>query len=89
MAIMAELKDDSYPTRPSLLRRLKDTEDHQSWQEFHDLYAKLIFRFAIKAGLNEDEAQEVVQDTMIGAAKNLRDSSTIRRCAHSRPGCST
>jgi len=71
MAIMAELKDDSYPTRPSLLRRLKDTQDQQSWQEFHDLYARMIFRFAIKAGLTEDEAEEVVQDTMIGAAKNL------------------
>src|SRR5215472_4588383 len=71
IALMADLKDDSYPTRPSLLRRLKDTQDQQSWQEFHDLYAKMIFRFAIKAGLTEDEAQEVVQDTMIGAAKNL------------------
>jgi RNA polymerase sigma-70 factor (ECF subfamily) len=71
MAIMVELKDDSYPTRPSLLRRLKGTQDQQSWQEFNDLYGKLIFRFAIKAGLTEDEAQDVVQDTMIGAAKNL------------------
>ncbi len=64
-------KDDSYPTRPSLLVRLKDTEDQQSWQEFNDLYGKLIFGFAIKAGLTETEAQEVVQETLIAAAKNL------------------
>jgi len=68
---MVNPKDDSYPTRPSLLHRLKDTQDHQSWQEFNDLYRKLIFGFAIKAGLTEDEAQEVVQETLIAAAKNL------------------
>src|SRR5439155_6631935 len=68
---MVNPKDDSYPTRPSLLVRLKDTGDQQSWQEFNDLYAKLIFGFAIKAGLTEAEAQEVVQETLIAAAKNL------------------
>jgi RNA polymerase sigma-70 factor (ECF subfamily) len=64
-------REDSHPTRPSLLARLKDTDDQQSWQEFDDLYRKLIFGFAIKAGLNETEAQEVVQETLIAAAKNL------------------
>src|SRR5438876_2858746 len=68
---MLNPKDDSYPTRPSLLVRLKDTEDQQSWQEFNDLYGKLILGFAIKAGLTETEAEEVVQETLIGAAKNL------------------
>jgi len=68
---MATPKDDSYPTRSSLLLRLKDSQDHQSWQEFHRIYGKLIFDFARKAGLTETEAQEVVQETMISAAKNL------------------
>ena len=68
---MVNPKDDSYPTRPSLLVRLKDTEDQHSRQEFNDVYGKLIFGFAIKAGLTETEAQEVVQETLIAAAKNL------------------
>src|SRR5881394_2734509 len=63
--------DDSYPTRPSLLVRLKNTDDQQGWQQFNDIYAKLIFGFAIKAGLTEHEAQEVVQETLISAARNL------------------
>ncbi len=62
---------DSYPTRPSLLHRVKDAEDQQSWNEFNELYGKLIFGFALKAGLREDEAEEVVQETMIAAAKHL------------------
>ena len=71
LALMVNSKDDSYPTRPSLLKRLKDTDDQQSWQEFNDLYGKLIFGFATKAGLTESEAQEVVQETLIAVAKNL------------------
>ena len=71
MTAMAEAKDDSFPTRPSLLHRLKDTKDDRSWQEFNDIYGKLIRGFAIKAGLTDDEAQEVVQETMISAVKNI------------------
>ncbi|HTR42727.1 MAG TPA: sigma-70 family RNA polymerase sigma factor [Pseudomonadales bacterium] len=68
---MNQMEDDSHPTRPSLLNKLKDTADHQSWREFNDLYGKLIFGFALKAGLTEDEAKEVVQETLIAAANNL------------------
>jgi RNA polymerase sigma-70 factor (ECF subfamily) len=68
---MAAPKDDSYPTRSSLLMRLKDTQDQRSWQEFNDRYGRLIFGFALKAGLTETEAEEVVQETMISASKHL------------------
>jgi RNA polymerase sigma-70 factor (ECF subfamily) len=68
---MAKTPEDSYPTRSSLLGRLKDSGDQKSWQEFADIYSKLIFGFAMKAGLNKTEAQEVVQETLIAAAKNL------------------
>ena len=71
MTSMAEAKDDSYPTRPSLLHRLKDTQDQQSWQEFDDIYRKLIRGFALKAGLTEDEADEAVQETLIAAVKHV------------------
>ncbi len=71
IALMTGPKDDSYPTSSSLLRRVKDTADEPSWQEFNDFYGKLILAFALKAGLTEDEAKEVVQETMIAAAKNL------------------
>src|SRR5450631_2108727 len=71
MIFMTQPKDDSCATHSTLLRRVKDTADHQSWQEFNDLYGKLILGFALKAGLTEDEAKEVVQETLIAAAKNL------------------
>jgi len=64
-------KDDSYPTRPSLLERVKDPNDQQSWEEFNELYGRLIRGFALKAGLTEEEADEVVQETLAAAAQHL------------------
>lgn len=68
---MTEPTDASIATRASLLWRLKGCEDEASWQEFYDLYRDLIFRFALKAGLSESEAEEVVQETVIGVARKL------------------
>ena len=58
-------------TRASLLVRLKDREDQASWQEFFDTYWHLIYRVAIKAGLNDAEAQDVVQETVISVANKV------------------
>src|SRR5881396_662212 len=62
---------DSIPTRQSLLARLKDVGDQESWREFFDTYWRLIHATALKAGLTETEAQEVVQEVMIAAAKKM------------------
>jgi len=61
------------PTRRSLLDRLKDWTDNTSWQVFFDTYWRLIYKVALKAGLNESEAEEVVQQTMISVAKAMKD----------------
>lgn len=58
-------------TRYSLLSRLKNWEDQKSWQEFYDQYRRLIFGVALRAGLSEEEAQEVLQETVITVAKNI------------------
>ena len=62
---------DSIPTRQSLLARLKDCADQESWREFFDAYWRLIHATALKAGLSEVEAQEVVQEVMIAATKKM------------------
>ena len=61
----------SIRTRPSLLNRLKTGDDTQSWQEFYRVYGKLVRDFAIKVGLTDTEADEVVQETSIAVARNL------------------
>jgi DNA-directed RNA polymerase specialized sigma24 family protein len=64
-------RDEVIPTRASLLERLKDLGDASSWDEFHRTYRELIFSVARRAGLNETEADEVVQDTLISVAKKM------------------
>lgn len=68
---MSEPAPDSIPTRHSLLHRLKDWGDEVSWREFFDAYWELIYNVARKAGLTDTEAQEVVQETVIGVAKKI------------------
>jgi RNA polymerase sigma-70 factor (ECF subfamily) len=65
------MSDDSIQTRTTLLERLKDWRDDPSWQEFFDTYWKLIYGFAIRSGLNEAEAHDVVQETMLSVAKHI------------------
>ncbi|HLH53009.1 MAG TPA: sigma-70 family RNA polymerase sigma factor [Verrucomicrobiae bacterium] len=61
------------PTRLSLLERLRDLDDHNSWQEFFDTYWKLIYCAAIKAGLSDADAEDVVQETIIGISRNMEN----------------
>jgi RNA polymerase sigma factor (sigma-70 family) len=63
--------DELLPTRASLLERLKDLGDETSWNQFYEIYHGLIFSVARRAGLNETEASEVVQDTLISVAKKM------------------
>ncbi len=59
------------PTRQSLLSRLKDWNDQESWRVFFDTYWRFIYGAAIKAGLKDAEAQDVVQETVIGVLKSM------------------
>jgi RNA polymerase sigma factor (sigma-70 family) len=59
------------PTRQSLLSRLKCGEDQESWKAFFDTYWRLIYSAALKAGLNDAEAQDVVQETVISVFKSM------------------
>ena len=59
------------PTRVSLLERLRNHEDQESWRDFFETYWRLIYSFATQAGLSDHEAQEVVQETVISVAGTM------------------
>lgn len=50
---------------------MKNWNDQSSWQEFFDIYWKLIYGVARKAGLSDAEAQDVVQESMVSVAKHM------------------
>ena len=48
-------------TRSSLLVRVRDPHDKESWREFHDLYRPILQAYVRRAGLNDADADDVVQ----------------------------
>jgi len=63
--------DEFIPTRATLIDRLKNWQDQASWQDFFDTYWKLIYGLARKFGLNEEDAQDVVQETLVSVARQM------------------
>jgi RNA polymerase sigma factor (sigma-70 family) len=68
---MSERAAEFIPTRESLLERLKQWDDQESWRDFFNTYGGLLYRAATKSGLSDSEAQDVVQDTIITVAKKM------------------
>ena len=71
--------DELIPTRQSLLSRLKDYDDNDSWRDFFHTYWKLIYSLALRSGLSDAEAQEVVQETIIAVSKQMPDFKYDRK----------
>ena len=69
----ARLLPQDVHTRASLLQRVRDWRDDASWRDFARTYSLLIRSLALKSGLTQDEAAEVVQATLIRGADAIRD----------------
>ncbi len=63
--------DPFIPTRQSLLSRLKDLDDQDSWKVFFDTYWRIIYNAAVRAGLSDAEARDVVQETILSVSRKL------------------
>ncbi len=75
--VRARLRDPAVeellPTRNSLLSRLRDWGDQESWRAFFDTYGRFLRSIAIRSGLSDEDARDVVQETVIAVAKGLRE----------------
>ena len=76
---------DTIPTRWSLIKRLKDWDDQASWREFFDMYWRLIYNVARKAGLPDADAQAKPKQSTVKAkaARRAREEPTgnVADCA--------
>src|SRR5262245_6301689 len=68
---MSQKFEELITTRRTLLSRLKQWDDGESWEDFFNTYWKLIYQVALRAGLPEAEAQDVVQDTIVSVARQI------------------
>ena len=58
-------------TRATLLLRLRNRTDSLSWQEFHERYGQLLFRYARQRGASPVDAEDIVQDVEVALLKAL------------------
>jgi RNA polymerase sigma factor (sigma-70 family) len=68
---MPDLPQDLVQTRWSLIQRLKDWDDQESWREFFEAYWRLIYSVATKSGLTHAESEEVVQETILSVCRKM------------------
>jgi RNA polymerase sigma-70 factor (ECF subfamily) len=61
----------SLNTRPSLLVRIRDTRDTESWGQFVDVYGPLIYRYARSRGLQDADAADLVQDVLVEVGRSI------------------
>ncbi len=59
------------PTRSSLLSRLRDTGDSESWREFEAQYRDLVIRFCRARGVQFADAEDVAQIVFASLARSL------------------
>jgi RNA polymerase sigma factor (sigma-70 family) len=59
---------DALLTRASLLARLVDPEDRAAWQQFVELYGRLVYAFARKRGLQDADAADLTQEVFLSLA---------------------
>ena len=58
-------------TRSSVIRAVANTENEAAWQRFFDLYAGFVFSIARSKGLNDTDADDIVQMVFADLAWNL------------------
>ena len=59
-------------TQPSLLVRLRDSDDHESWSVFVDVYGPLVHHFLRNRGLQQADALDLTQEVMVTVAATIK-----------------
>ena len=58
-------------TNPSLIARVKDLGDGVAWTEFLGIYQPVVFRMARRRGLQDADAQDVMQQVFLSISKSI------------------
>jgi RNA polymerase sigma-70 factor (ECF subfamily) len=63
--------NDAPSTQPSLLIRLRNHSDESAWEEFTELYGPLVHQLARRRGLQDADAQDLVQEVFRAVARAI------------------
>src|SRR6478736_2633417 len=58
-------------THPTLLERLRQSDDRDAWDRFVTLYSPLLFEWTRRNGVPHDEAADIVQTVLVLLVKRI------------------
>lgn len=58
-------------TRDSLIVRLTEAEDAAAWERFQVVYRPMLYRLAQRWGLQDADAQDLVQEVLVAVARSI------------------
>lgn len=61
----------AWRTRETLLERVRDPEDEQSWEDFVRYYRPFVYQIARRMNIAHHDAEEIVQNVMVKAWNKL------------------
>ena len=62
----------SSETQPSLLVRIRNERDTESWSRFVEIYAPAVYRFLKHQGLQDADAADLTQEVMASVAAAIK-----------------
>jgi len=65
--------DNTYKTRETLLQKIKNKHDDESWEDFVFYYRNFIYILCRKMNANHHDSEEIVQKVLLIAWKKLPD----------------
>ena len=66
------MRNQSPHTRETLLLRLRDVADEDSWAEFAEIYTPLLYAYCQKREIKHADAADIVQEVMKSVAKAMQ-----------------
>ena len=66
-------EDDNYKTRQTLLQKVKNKHDDESWEDFVYYYKCFIYVVCRRMNLNHHDSEEIVQKVLLISWKKLPD----------------
>ena len=64
---------EDFPTSPTLLARVRNRADAESWREFYEFYHPLLVRYLCRLGLKEHATDDVIQEVFARLLHTLPD----------------
>lgn len=66
-----EQKMSNWKTRQTLIQKIRDTDNHQAWDEFVNYYRDYILILLQKMGINESHRDDILQEILLSVYKYL------------------